>query len=338
MTMLLHTVNSVSTTNQWFLIENEYTNFGFRISYFIWMLSGSNNLEQLNFYSKHLNHRSDDGKVLRGAYGPRMRSWVGADQLQESNKRNCGVTDVTMFQKPVGVDQLHKIYDDFKSNGLKNSCIGIYDPAIDFEESNDIPDLYSVACSVVKNSFNMNLIYGLIEYGSNFINDLWVFLKLAEMYRQWLELPSAYVKITQNGEEVACDETIHVKHSDFVVGTNPDDFLISLEALRRFEIHLRSNFKQSSFNNPSISLTMIIDMMKKNILEDIKLDIFKDFARSLLISGMCKSEDSVYEDAIMAEFDKIENLGLKQEIATALSTSKCLSVINQVKMAEIVAI
>ena len=44
----------------------------FMMAEFLWMLRGSNDLDEIAFYNKYLRAYSDDGKTLSGAYGPKI--------------------------------------------------------------------------------------------------------------------------------------------------------------------------------------------------------------------------------------------------------------------------
>ena len=84
---------------------------------FIWMMSGQDNLELVVFYNKNYTKFSDDGLILHGAYGPRLRNWAGSlDQLT-----NC----------------LERLKNDLYT---RQAIIIIPDPSIDFTvKTKDIP-------------------------------------------------------------------------------------------------------------------------------------------------------------------------------------------------------
>jgi thymidylate synthase len=48
---------------------------------FLWYMSGSNSLEFIKYYIKDYGKYSDDGLTLFGAYGPRLFSKGGVDQV-----------------------------------------------------------------------------------------------------------------------------------------------------------------------------------------------------------------------------------------------------------------
>lgn len=157
-------------------MDTRYTNIGFRLAYFLWNMRGSNSLEELSFYSNHVNTLTDDHLSLRGAYGPRLRFWVGADQLQECINNNIDVDKDEDFTKPEGVDQIKKVYEDLKS-GQKASCCQIFDPSVDFEDTNYIPSLTNLLFFVKNNELHLNVTYLDFDLNSHTINDIY-FLRL----------------------------------------------------------------------------------------------------------------------------------------------------------------
>lgn len=81
----------------------------------VWVLSGRNDLNYLSRYLPRAVDFSDDGKVWRGGYGPRLRNWRGIDQVQE-------IVRILNTQKET-----------------RRAVIIIYDPVEDFIDSKDIP-------------------------------------------------------------------------------------------------------------------------------------------------------------------------------------------------------
>ncbi|MEQ1955208.1 thymidylate synthase [Mesorhizobium yinganensis] len=82
----------------------------------MWVLAGRNDVEWLERYSPKAPQYSDDGRVWRAGYGPRLRNWPG------------------------GVDQLGQARRLLiESRQSRRAVISLFDPAIDFIESKDIP-------------------------------------------------------------------------------------------------------------------------------------------------------------------------------------------------------
>lgn len=68
------------------LLEGRGFNPFFALSEYSWLICGSNALEPLNYFIKNYNEFSDDGYTLNGAYGFRLRTLNGEDQLNKAIK------------------------------------------------------------------------------------------------------------------------------------------------------------------------------------------------------------------------------------------------------------
>jgi len=53
----------------------------FMLGEFLWIMSGREDLEMVSYYNKRMGEFSDDGIILHGAYGKRLREWRGLDQI-----------------------------------------------------------------------------------------------------------------------------------------------------------------------------------------------------------------------------------------------------------------
>lgn len=63
-------------------IIGRWKNLGFQLAECMWMLDGRDDLATLDHYVPNYGRFSDDGKVLPGAYGKRIRDWNGVNQFQ----------------------------------------------------------------------------------------------------------------------------------------------------------------------------------------------------------------------------------------------------------------
>jgi len=81
----------------------------------MWVLAGRNDLAFLSRYLPRARDFSDDGQTWRAAYGPRLRNWHGVDQLREN---------LTLMR--------HEL-------STRRAVMSIFDPAVDFIDSKDIP-------------------------------------------------------------------------------------------------------------------------------------------------------------------------------------------------------
>lgn len=89
----------------------------------LWVLAGRNDVGFLEPYLPRAAEFSDDGKVWRAAYGPRLRKWPSDDAGRLAD-----------------VDQVAKVVEILSADpGSRRAVISLFDPARDFVESKDIP-------------------------------------------------------------------------------------------------------------------------------------------------------------------------------------------------------
>jgi len=81
----------------------------------IWVLAGRNDLIWLAHYLPRAAQFSDDGKVWRAGYGPRLRDWKGVDQLAE----------------------IFRLLSNDSTS--RRAVMNLFDPESDFGASQDIP-------------------------------------------------------------------------------------------------------------------------------------------------------------------------------------------------------
>lgn len=82
----------------------------------MWVIAGRNDLSYLTPYLKRAPQYSDDeGITWRAGYGPRLRNWHGVDQI-------AAVKDLLE-----------------KSSDTRRAVITLFDPALDYQDSADIP-------------------------------------------------------------------------------------------------------------------------------------------------------------------------------------------------------
>lgn len=81
----------------------------------MWVLAGRNDIGWLQKYLPRAPNFSDDGFTWRGGYGPRLRQWSGVDQI----------------------DAVRKLL--LADRETRQAVMVLFDPALDFQPSKDIP-------------------------------------------------------------------------------------------------------------------------------------------------------------------------------------------------------
>ncbi len=116
-------------TSRWITIPERKWNFTLPYAESLWLASGRNDLEFVKHYVKRLAEFSDDGRFIRGGYGPRFRFFSGTIEdyqniipLQNSNSSG----EVTY------VDQFSFIDECFKlDRNTRRAIINVGDPPKD---------------------------------------------------------------------------------------------------------------------------------------------------------------------------------------------------------------
>lgn len=108
-------VKIASPLERVYVLPKRNNNIFAMIAETIWVMAGRNDLEFLSYYLPRAIDFSDDNKIWRGAYGPRLRNWQGIDQFKEV---------ATILNR------------DPQS---RRAVMIIFDPAKDFVDSKDIP-------------------------------------------------------------------------------------------------------------------------------------------------------------------------------------------------------
>lgn len=108
-------------------IHGRKANIAAQIAETAWVLAGRNDIEWLSRYLPRAAEFSDDGKVWRGGYGPRLRSW-------ETSEHVGHVVNLTR------VDQLDHVIELLRRDPLtRRAVMSVYNPAVDMADGKDIP-------------------------------------------------------------------------------------------------------------------------------------------------------------------------------------------------------
>ncbi|MCP4110737.1 MAG: hypothetical protein GY749_35295 [Desulfobacteraceae bacterium] len=97
------------------VLPHRNNNIFITIAETMWVLGGRDDMMYLSYYLPRAIDYSDDGKIWRGAYGPRLRNWKGTDQFEEVSKL---------------------LNND---RNTKRAVMSIFNPREDYVESKDIP-------------------------------------------------------------------------------------------------------------------------------------------------------------------------------------------------------
>ena len=281
-------------------INGDFGSFMYRLGYLMWMLKGSNTLESISYYGDYMNMATDDGETLRGAYGPRMRMWIGPDALQEAININQDIDNDEDMVKPVGIDQLRQICDDLMY-GMTGTVMNIFDPSLDFGETNNVPELQRVEFIVKNNKLHLVMNFMSEYLGSQMVTDVWAFSVIQGLLVSFLKNVGmgditvimsnkqglVYFRDSEFGRLDHTEPKMFGSGLDFDK-TTVDEFLGDFSILRNFETHLRMQIRPEIFENKEVSVPMIIDTFRTAVLNKISNKFIKEWGICLLLTSLMK--------------------------------------------------
>ncbi len=308
--------------------NNGYTNFPFRVEYLLWILRGANLLKPLQYYGAYMNECTDDGETLRGAYGPRMRFWIGADALQEAINANQDIDmekpeNQEAIVKPKGIDQLNAVYEDLKF-GMKQSLIQVFDPAIDFEETNYVPDLHRVSFLVNDNKLDIIMDYLTVQVNTTLVNDMWVMEIIQMILASFLSLEPGTVYVNVGRAQLNKFAEMYTKDmvesnewvfdgedpEDFCTPVSPEKFWEQNNTLMELDKHIRMQITATSFNNKEVSVSQMANDLVVKFVNKIDNKLLNNLGRSLLMCAVIKNADTVYiyKEFIKEHYKLLDNI------------------------------
>lgn len=315
-------------------VENQYTDFLFRMGYLIWILKGANLLKPLQWYANYMDTYSDDYETLRGAYGPRLRRWVGPDALQEAINKNQNIDDEENYVKPSGVDQLEAVYLDLKT-GMQLATMQLFDPALDFDDTNYVPDLHSVFFAVRDGGeVDMILNYGSIGLTGHIINDIWAMEMIRCIICNFAGKPVGGTNVViASLEEVrnvsadncsfydSCSREETMFPDGYFGGNVPEVFWEMFHSFIEFEKHLRMQVNERSFHNQEICVTELTDLLREYLFDNVDVDFLRDIGICMLICAIVKYCDKVelYGGYLRELAAKVKSDGMRHELTAYLS-------------------
>lgn len=131
----------------------------------MWVIAGRNDLAYLTPYLKRAPRFSDDGRTWRAGYGRRLRNWHG-------------------------VDQLAAVRAELDSSPLsRRAAVSLFDPAVDYQDSKDIPCNNWLHFLARKGRLDLNVAARSTDvwWGFSAIN-AFEWSVLLEMMARWLDM------------------------------------------------------------------------------------------------------------------------------------------------------
>lgn len=300
-------------------IHNAASTFFFRLGYVVWVLKGANLLKPLSYYGKSMDNLSDDTETLRGAYGPRMRRWVGPDALQEAINKNQSIENEEDLVKPIGIDQLEAAFKDLES-GMQETVIQIFDPALDFAETNYVPDLHRLSLVVKidsqKRLLDVIMDYLVIDPAGHMVNDLFLVEIIKKIYCGFLGIKegATYINIARTIHGFEGERTGMFDECKMAF-TAPGQFWAEYDLFLDFEKHMRMQVNDRTFKNSEVAVAELIGLLKSKYLDTFKNELLVDLGHCLLLCAILRYSDNpqLYSEYIAGLHNAIKHPALKSE-------------------------
>lgn len=148
------------------LLKGRNANIFALIAETLWVFGGRNDLEFIRYYLNRISDFSADGKILEGGYGPRLRNWLGVDQVSAV---------VSLLQQ---------------DPSSRRAVIVLFDPTKDLEPNRkDIPCNNWIQFMIRNNELNMYVVSRSMDiiWGSTLNFFEWTCLQ--ELVAYWLKVP-----------------------------------------------------------------------------------------------------------------------------------------------------
>lgn len=133
-------------TARWISVPERNWNITLPYAESLWLASGRNDLDFVKHYVKKLSEYSDDGRFIRGGYGPRFRFFSGTINDYRNEYALKYIKDTSEITY---VDQFSFIEECFKSDrNTRRAIMNIGDPPKDsFNESGELKKTKDFPCT-----------------------------------------------------------------------------------------------------------------------------------------------------------------------------------------------
>lgn len=221
-----------------FLKERRINPF-FAFAEFSWIISGSNKLEDLQYFISSYNEFSDDGLTLNGAYGYRLKKYFNNDQIEQA---------INLLRQ----DQ-----------NTRRVVLTMYSPEDLFKSSKDIPCNTTIYLKIRNNKLDITIL--------NRSNDLYLGVPYNVFVFYLLQVYISYYVGCEIGVQTHYTDSLHLyethieKVKDIVINN-------SLEKIKSFEenIEIDDNSQYALIDHSNV-LNKNYELIKNSIYKNIFL-------------------------------------------------------------------
>ncbi len=159
------------------------TNYGFMVAELLWMLRGSNNVEEIGHYNRQWFNFTDDNKTLNGAYGQRIFKWDGLfDIWQETKIDEENNPQVSFECEHIVINQFEKAYEQLKSDpNTRQASIILFNPVQDYRETKDKPCTNLIRFMIRNGKLNMTVFMRSNDIILGSVYDIYNFTMMQEI-------------------------------------------------------------------------------------------------------------------------------------------------------------
>ena len=149
----------------------------------LWMLRGSNSVEEIGHYNRQWFKFSDDGKTLNGAYGQRIFEWDGMFDIWEESYIDEERNPHTNFQcDHIIINQFEKAFEQLKNDpDTRQASIVLFNPVQDYRNTKDKPCTNLIRFMIRNGKLNMTVFMRSNDVILGSVYDIYNFTMMQEI-------------------------------------------------------------------------------------------------------------------------------------------------------------
>lgn len=249
---------------------NRDSNYGFMIGEFLWMLSGSNDVEHVSHYNKQWLKYTDDNKTLNGAYGQRIFKWDGLFDIWETKEETEDGIKSDLHCEHIIMNQFEKAVEQLKKDpDSRQATIVLFNPVQDYRETKDKPCTNLMRFMIRDGKLNMTVFMRSNDIWMGYVYDIFNFTMLQEFMAGILNVEvGKYTHIADSlhlysDQFDMAKDIISNKHNNLYTSETMDARIPSSDV--ECELSKVFNIEASTRLNGVLMKTEIVEEMLKNI-------------------------------------------------------------------------
>lgn len=237
-------------------------NFGFMNAELLWILRGSNGVDEIGHYNKQWFNFSDDNKTLNGAYGQRIFKWDGLfDVFDTSWTDEDGNPHSDFNIEHIVIDQFDYAYRQLvMDKDTRQATIVLFNPVQDIRETKDKPCTNLLRFTIRENKLNMTVFMRSNDIILGTPYDIYNFTMLQEIMAGKLDI--------EVGKYTHIVDSLHIYENHFEMAR---DILNNPEPLLYGDELVDARLKEENINK-ELDLMMDIEALTRLQSEVVKVE------------------------------------------------------------------